>query len=87
MSQPTMSFHKDARIIGSPRIATIAEYDEQNLGVCIFLTAEQLQDLGIDQTGCDAVGYAPVRINGGYAVGIAEVGELPHTAASGSIGD
>ena len=51
---------EESELVNKPRPARVAEYNENQIGICIILTMSELRALGIDlnQTETDLVEYA-----------------------------
>lgn len=72
---------------GSFRVASIGKKGDENIGVCIFLTSDQLRDLEINPAETEAVTYKIVNINGTHAVRITELEDAGLSDTTSSMTD
>ena len=82
-----MSQLRDSCTITTPRTATISQDDSGSIGVCIFLTAAELGELGVDPIQADAIEYRLVQVNDKYLLSITEASKPSDATARDSIGD
>lgn len=73
--------------VATPRTATISRDDTRSIGVCIFLTAAELRELGVDPAQSDAIEYRLVQTNGEPTLSITESSGSPGTTVRDSIAD
>lgn len=66
-----MSQHGDSRE-SLPRTATISRNNTDPVGVCIFLSSEELRKLSVDPAQTDYVQYSIVQVNSKYMLEITE---------------
>lgn len=78
---------RDSCTITTPRTATISQDDSGSIGVCIFLTAAELRELGVDPTQADTIEYHLVQANGQSLLSITEASIPSEATVRDSIGD
>lgn len=82
-----MHWNEDLRAQDTPRTAEVSSTDERLLGVCIFLTAAELRELGVDPEQTDAIEYRIVKTDSQSTVEVTEASETSVPDAPDSITD
>lgn len=77
----------DSCSIGPSRTAAIARYGEENIGVCIYLTVNQLRDLGIEPAETETISYQLIQFDELCVINLQSDSDSPSPEATDSMTD
>jgi len=82
-----MDSHINSRPISPSRTVAIARYEKEKIGVCIYLSADQLRDLGIEPAETEMISYQVVQFDESCMLTFQSVSETTSPEATVSTTD